>query len=253
MSVGRLDKRPQPSRAGTVSSWAKRNPPFRARVTAAIKSLIRSILGMSKIAHPPVPVGMHIRGMTANPESLTPAELLSLIEVANCPPHLPRPQIPVPHSVRLIQFGYIQYFDGRLRMTTPGRRIAEIQNRPAQLNLLGREIITVDLQSGEVHLGFFAAPQFANHHGTVQGGMLAAMLDSATGNAVMANLPHNQTAVTTRLDTTFVKPAALGALTAKARLVKQDERSVIAEAELLDSSGQIVARACAELRVQELR
>ena len=123
---------------------------------------------------------------------------------------------------------------------------------PAAL-LLGREIIAVDEQSREVHLRFFADSQFANRHGTVQGGMLAAMLDSATGNAVIANLSHHQTAVTTRLDTTFVKPAALGAITAKARLVKQDDRLAVAEAELWDSSGQIVARACAELRVRERR
>jgi len=81
--------------------------------------------------------------------------------------------------------------------------------------------------------------------------MLAAMLDSATGNAVMANLPHDRTAVTTRLDTTFVRPAALGPLTAIARLVKQDQRSASAEAELVDSSGQIVARARAELHVRQ--
>jgi acyl-coenzyme A thioesterase PaaI-like protein len=40
--------------------------------------------------------------------------------------------------------------------------------------------------------------------------MLAAMLDAATGNAVMAKLPSHLTAVTTRLDTSFLKPAALG-------------------------------------------
>ena len=77
--------------------------------------------------------------------------------------------------------------------------------------------------------------------------MLAAMLDSATGNAVMANLPSDRTAVTTRLDTT------LGPLTAIARLVKQDDRSALAEAKLLDSSGEIVAHARAELRVRERR
>ena len=76
--------------------------------------------------------------------------------------------------------------------------------------LLGREIVSVDTESGEVRLRFLADPQFSNRHGTVQGGMLAAMLDSATGNAVIANLPSDRTAVTTRLDTTFVKPAALG-------------------------------------------
>jgi uncharacterized protein (TIGR00369 family) len=119
--------------------------------------------------------------------------------------------------------------------------------------LLGREIVSVDTVSGEVRLRFLADRQFSNRHGTVQGGMLAAMLDSATGNAVIANLPSDRTAVTTRLDTTFVKPAALGPLTATARLIKLDDRSASAEAELVDGSGQVVARARAELRVRERR
>src|ERR1700681_3839137 len=117
--------------------------------------------------------------------------------------------------------------------------------------LLGREILSGNTESRGAGLRFFAARQFSNLYGTVQGGMLAAMLDSATGNAVIAKLPSDRTAVTTRLDTTFVKPAALGPLTATARLVKQDERSALAEAELVDSSGQIVARARAELRVRQ--
>jgi uncharacterized protein (TIGR00369 family) len=127
-------------------------------------------------------------------------------------------------------------------------RLKEIS--PAAV-LLGREIVSVDTESGEVRLRFLADRQFSNRHGTVQGGMLAAMLDSATGNAVIANLPSDRTAVTTRLDTTFVKPAALGPLTATARLVKLDDRSASAEAELVDGSGQVVARARAELRVRE--
>jgi uncharacterized protein (TIGR00369 family) len=124
---------------------------------------------------------------------------------------------------------------------------------PPAAVLLGREVISVDAKSGEVQLRFLADRQFANRHGTVQGGMLAAMLDSATGNAVMANLPSDRTAVTTRLDTTFVKPAALGPLTATARIVRQDNLLIFAEAKLLDSSGQIVAHARAELLVRERR
>jgi uncharacterized protein (TIGR00369 family) len=124
---------------------------------------------------------------------------------------------------------------------------------PPAAVLLGREVISVDASTGEVRLRFLADPQFANRHGTVQGGMLAAMLDSATGNAVMASLPSDRTAVTTRLDTTFVRPAALGPLTAIARLVSQDERSALAEAELVDETGQTVARARAELQVRERR
>jgi uncharacterized protein (TIGR00369 family) len=128
-----------------------------------------------------------------------------------------------------------------------------LQEVPPAATLLGREIVSVDATSGEVKLRFLAQAHFANRHGTVQGGMLAAMLDSATGNAVMASLAADRTAVTMRLDTRFVKPAALGPLIATARLVQQDERTAFAEAELVDSSGQVVATARAELRVRPRR
>jgi uncharacterized protein (TIGR00369 family) len=121
---------------------------------------------------------------------------------------------------------------------------------PPAAQLLGREIISVDPQSAEVKLRFMARAEFANRHGTVQGGMLAAMLDSATGNAVMAGLAPHLTAVTTRLDTQFLKPAGLGEIVATARLISQDDRVAEVTAELTDSVGQIVATARAELRIR---
>jgi uncharacterized protein (TIGR00369 family) len=131
-----------------------------------------------------------------------------------------------------------------------GEMSDHLKESPPAARLLDREIVSVDAASGEVKLRFTAKQEFANRHGTVQGGMLAAMLDSATGNAVMAKLPSHLTAVTTRLDTQFLKPAALGAIIATARLIHQDERCAEAMAELTDSEGQIVATARAELRVR---
>jgi uncharacterized protein (TIGR00369 family) len=121
---------------------------------------------------------------------------------------------------------------------------------PPAAQLLGREIVSVDPQSGEVKLRFVARSEFANRHGTVQGGMLAAMLDSATGNAIMAGLPSHLTAETTRLDTQFLKPAGLGEIVATARVMHRDDRSAEVVAELADSAGQIVATARAELRIR---
>jgi len=126
-----------------------------------------------------------------------------------------------------------------------------LKEMPPAAHLLGREIVSVDPDSGEVQLRFSASKEFANRHGTVQGGMLAAMLDSATGNAVMARLPSHLTALTTRLDTQFLRPAALGMIVATARIVRHDDRSAEATAELVDSDGKIVATARAELRVRE--
>ena len=141
---------------------------------------------------------------------------------------------------------------GSCRGAAWGNKMSDhLKEIPPAAQLLGREIVSVDPHSGEVKLQFTAKPEFANRHGTVQGGMLAAMLDSATGNAVMARLPSHLTAVTSRLDTNFLKPAALGVIVATARLVRQDERSAEVTAELTDSEGKIVATAKAELRIRE--
>jgi uncharacterized protein (TIGR00369 family) len=120
---------------------------------------------------------------------------------------------------------------------------------PPGAALLGREIVNADRDTGEVRLRFLAKLDFTNRHGTVQGGFLAAMLDSATGNAVMAMLPRDETAVTTRLDTSFLRPALPGPLYAVARVSERDARSARVEAEIRDDAGTVLATAHAELRI----
>jgi len=131
-------------------------------------------------------------------------------------------------------------------MSDPDDR--QVQHTPAA-RLLGREILSSDAATGEVKLRFIAKPEFANRHGTVQGGFLAAMLDSAAGMAVMLSLPPEQTAVTTRLDVSYLKPASIGPLHATSRIVRRDERSADVEAQLTNESGLVLATAKAELRI----
>lgn len=128
------------------------------------------------------------------------------------------------------------------------RNSFEVQNTPAA-QLLSREVVSVDSETGEVTLRFVAKPEFANRHGTVQGGFLAAMLDSATGMAVMLSLSREQTAVTTRLDVSYLKPASIGLLHATSRVVRRDSRSADAEAQLISDDGVVLAKANAELRI----
>ena len=125
---------------------------------------------------------------------------------------------------------------------------------PPSSILLGRELISIDPKTGHVHLSYTAKPEFANRHGTVQGGLLAAMLDSATGFALMAQLPPELTAMTTQLDTSFLRPAKLGRLNATARIIAWDERArgertAEVMGELTDADGQVVAKATATLRI----
>ncbi|MBR1208591.1 PaaI family thioesterase [Bradyrhizobium sp. AUGA SZCCT0051] len=122
---------------------------------------------------------------------------------------------------------------------------------PPGAQLLGREWLGFD---GEIaSIRFVAQPLFTNRHGTIQGGFLAAMLDSATGLGALAVLPSTKTVVTRTLTTRFLKPARVGPITAKAKVVSQTDRDMIVEADLIDADNLTVASATAELRILDKR
>jgi len=77
------------------------------------------------------------------------------------------------------------------------------------------------------------------------------MLDSATGLRALAALPSHQTAVTRSLNTRFLKPASMGTITARARIVEHTGHDIVVEAELVDAQGVTVADATARLRIVE--
>ena len=122
---------------------------------------------------------------------------------------------------------------------------------PPGAQLLGREWLGFDGETASIR--FVAQSQFTNRHGTIQGGFLAAMLDSATGLGALAVLPSTRTVVTRTLTTRFLKPARVGPITAKAKIVSQTDRDMIVEADLIDADNVTVASATAELRILDKR
>ena len=121
---------------------------------------------------------------------------------------------------------------------------------PPVARLLGREIIRTD-DDGTIHVKFLARPEFTNRHGSVQGGLVAAMLDSATSAVLLRQLPPELTSVTARLETDFLKPAPVTELFAKAWIVSRDERGAVTRGELSDANGNVVATATAHLRIRK--
>jgi uncharacterized protein (TIGR00369 family) len=122
-------------------------------------------------------------------------------------------------------------------------------NLPPGAQLLGREWVGFDETGQTALIRFQAQSAFTNRHGTIQGGFLAAMLDSATGVCALAALAPDLTVVTKSLDTRFLKPAAVGPITARARVVERTERDMIVQADLVDAKGITVADATARLRI----
>lgn len=120
---------------------------------------------------------------------------------------------------------------------------------PPGAALLGREWIGFDETGHIASMRFQATQSFTNRHGTIQGGFLSAMLDSATGITALAALAPDQTAVTTSLSTRFLRPARVGVLTAQARVASRTAREIVVEADLIDPENVVVAKAQAILRI----
>jgi len=125
---------------------------------------------------------------------------------------------------------------------------SHLEQLPPAAQLLGRKLLRIE-DDGTAHLAFTARPEFANRHGTVHGGFVAAMLDSATMTALLAQLPDDRVALTMKLETEFLRPSPLGPLEARAWIMTRDERTATTRGELRAPDGTVVAAATATLRI----
>jgi uncharacterized protein (TIGR00369 family) len=93
-----------------------------------------------------------------------------------------------------------------------------------------------------------------NPLGTVHGGVLATLLDSAAGCAVHSVLPSGSGYTTVDLHTTFLRPvtAASGRVTAEGSVLSRGARTALAEARLLDERGRLLAHATSTCLIFDL-
>jgi uncharacterized protein (TIGR00369 family) len=107
---------------------------------------------------------------------------------------------------------------------------------------------TADIWIAEVEKGrvvFEARPsaRFYNPLGTVHGGWISGLLDSAMGCAVHSMLPRGQLYTTVDMTVSFVRPVfeKTGKLRCEAKIVHAGSRIATAEGRLWDASGTLVA------------
>jgi uncharacterized protein (TIGR00369 family) len=120
---------------------------------------------------------------------------------------------------------------------------------PPAAALLGRTVRAVDRERGVIELGFTATKQFRNRMGNVQGGMLAAMLDSTLGCAAVAMLPAPASVMTLSMNVSFLRTAAPGALRGFGRVRRRGRSILFVEAELRDAGDDVIATATGTMRV----
>ena len=94
----------------------------------------------------------------------------------------------------------------------------------------GRAVVTLD-----------AAENHSNRHGTVHGGAVATLVDTAMGAAVFSEFDGEQAPVTIEMKVTYLEPAHIGVLTATAQVRRAGKRITIVETEVTGSDGELVA------------
>ncbi len=109
--------------------------------------------------------------------------------------------------------------------------------------LLGMRPVVVE--HGTVTFACDADPRFANPMGTVHGGIIATLLDSALGCAVQTVLPDGVAYTTLGLELKYLRPVAVdaGELRATGTVVHAGRRQATAEARLTDEHDRLLATA----------
>jgi uncharacterized protein (TIGR00369 family) len=106
--------------------------------------------------------------------------------------------------------------------------------------LLGFRLVEIDPGRAVVELE--AGPRHANIIGTLHGGVIATIADSAMGLACAATLAAGETCTTVDLKVNFLRPFEDGILRAVASVLKRGRTLGYVECDVVDSEGRLIAR-----------
>ena len=116
---------------------------------------------------------------------------------------------------------------------------------------LGLELEHLEVGEADVTLAIEA--KHRNLMGTLHGGLISTLADTATGVAMGSSLDPGQTWTTTSLNVTFLAPGRQGRVTARGRVVRKGRRFGYAEADVVDDGGRLLARASATFAIMTER
>ncbi len=141
-------------------------------------------------------------------------------------------------------------------MSTMLDRIRMIQSGeippPPIASLLGLTLASIE--PGRAVFEFAADGRYANPMGTLHGGILATLADSAMGLAYAATLQDGESFTTLEVKINFLKPVWSSRLTATGRLIKGGHQVGLLECSIADDRGSLVAHAtstCLTLRGEQ--
>lgn len=118
-----------------------------------------------------------------------------------------------------------------------------LKSLPPIHHLLGGHEIQWNAEKREITVSYIALESFTNPRGTVEGGMICAMLDDAMG--ILAALNQMQKpAATINLSMDFLRPCNVGDVQAKAWFIKEGRKILSIESEAWQNN-KMIARTTA--------
>jgi uncharacterized protein (TIGR00369 family) len=120
--------------------------------------------------------------------------------------------------------------------------MAPPNDAPGFRDVVGVEVVEHDTDAGTAVVLLRADERHLNVHGTVHGGAIATLVDSAMGAAVAA--AGVEAPATIEMKVTYLEPGQQGELRASATVRKRGRRITIVEAEVTQD-GDLVALALA--------
>lgn len=122
-----------------------------------------------------------------------------------------------------------------------------LNSLPPIHQLLGGHDIQWNAEQTELSIRYMALESFTNPRGTVEGGMICAMLDDVMG--LFANLANQgKPATTINLNTDFLRPCMVGEVITKCRFIKQGNSILNIESEAWQQQ-KLIARSTANFMV----
>ncbi|MGY1601588.1 PaaI family thioesterase [Geodermatophilus sp. SYSU D00815] len=101
-----------------------------------------------------------------------------------------------------------------------------------------------DAADGRATVGFEAADEHLNPAGTLHGGVLATLVDTAMGLAVRSTTGEGDVPATSQLTVTYLRPGTPGPLTVTAQVRTRGEHLTVCDADV-EQDGRAIAHAVA--------
>ncbi|MEV8511065.1 PaaI family thioesterase [Dactylosporangium sp. NPDC051484] len=141
---------------------------------------------------------------------------------------------PMLHAAEIGRRGGLELLQAMSRGELPAPPVTHLLGAGRIEAEAGRVVVTLEPQ--EFHY---------NPLGSIHGGVLATLLDTAAACAVHSTLPAGVGYTTLDLTTKFLRPASIasGVLTCEGTVISKGRRTALAQAQITDARGALVAHA----------